>query len=1016
MKNYRQVRNLFLRQSYIDSWSEYQNWLEREKGWDFIVLTASNEAQALGYRQEIAWRKAQGYLPAGCEYLVLADPDGKRVGSGGATLNVLKVLSAQYGDNTAAMFKGKKILVIHSGGDSKRVPQYSVCGKLFSPVPRQLPDGRPSTLFDEFMIAMSAVAGRVEEGMLVLSGDVLLLFNPLQLDFQYKGAAAISIKTDVSVGKNHGVFLNNGKNYVGRFLHKQSEEQLCKLGAVNESGKVDLDTGAVIMDSDLLGALFSLISTDGVYDEVKFHRFVNDRARISFYGDFLYPLATEATLEEYYKEAPEGEMCQELLDCRTLIWEAISPFSMKLLCLSPAEFIHFGTTGELLKLMTGEIDDYQFLDWSSVVHSAFPDGGSVCAAYNSVVEEDAEIGEACYIENSRIGAEAMLEKNSIVSGMEINSIKVPMETVMHGLELPESKYVVRIYGVGDNPKGVLEKGATWFKAVVKEVLEHYGIHPESIWNGQEHYLWFADLYPVCDSMEEAAKAALLVHKIFAMKASREEVSNWLDRKRLSLYSSFNLAGAGEIIEWNRKLTEDIAVLQFVSRIKNKAGYEQALEVFQHKEMTADQMAKLCAYAKEAEFGIKIRIYYSLAKYLKINKLKIGDMTARSLEEKCFGAIQQTVCDASLKQIRDGREYKIVKEECNVALPVRVNWGGGWTDTPPYCNENGGIVLNAALKLNGICPVQVTVRKLKELHVEFASEDIGVAATIEDKQEILDCKNPYDHFALHKAALIACGIVTENNEDDLKAILKRMGGGLYLSTKVVGIPKGSGLGTSSILAGACVKALFEFLGEEIEEDTLYGIVLCMEQIMSTGGGWQDQVGGLCPGIKMITTRAGIEQHIKVEKVEVSEATLEELQDRFALIYTGQRRLARNLLRDVVGGYVGGRKESIDALTEMKRVAVLMRFALENGNIDRFAELLNEHWKLSLQLDSGATNTCIDQIFMACEDLIDGRFIAGAGGGGFLQVIMKKGVTPKQLNERLYEVFQDSGVAVWPCTFV
>ncbi len=1016
MKNYRQVRNLFLRQSYIDSWSEYQTWLERENGWDFIVLTASNEAQAYGYRQEISWRKEQGYLPNGCEYLVLADPDGKRVGSGGATLNVLKVLAQQYGDGSAAVFKGKKILVIHSGGDSKRVPQYSVCGKLFSPVPRQLPDGRPSTLFDEFMIAMSAVAGRIEEGMLVLSGDVLLLFNPLQLDFQYKGAAAISIKTDVSVGKNHGVFLNNGKNYVGRFLHKQSEEQLFKLKAVNESGKVDLDTGAVIMDSDLLTALFSLISTNGIFDEDKFECFVNDRARISFYGDFLYPLATEATLEDYYKETPEGAMCQELLDCRTLIWEAISPFSMKLLCLSPAEFIHFGTTRELLKLMTGEMDDYQFLDWSSVVHSALPGEGITCAAYNSIVDEGAEIGENCYVENSRIGAEAMLEKNSIVSGMELNGIRVPMETVMHGLELPDSKYVVRIYGIGDNPKGVLEKGATWFGAEVKEVLNYYGISPEKIWGEQEHYLWFADLYPVCDSMEEAAKAAILVHKVFGMKAGVEEVSDWLSQKRLSLYSSFNMAGAGEIIEWNKKLTEDIAALQFVNRIKSGAGYECALEVFKHKEMTADQLEKLCAYAEDAEFGTKIRIYYSLARYLRIKKIKINEMSARTLEEKCFSAIQKTVCDAGLKHIRDGREYKIVKEECNVALPVRVNWGGGWTDTPPYCNENGGIVLNAALKLNGIFPVQVTVRKLKELHVEFASEDIGVAGVFTDKQELLDCRNPYDHFALHKAALIACGIVTENSDGDLKSILARLGGGIFLSTKVVGIPKGSGLGTSSILAGACVKALFEFLGEEIEEETLYDIVLCMEQIMSTGGGWQDQVGGLLPGIKMITTRAGMEQHIKVEKVEISEATLEELQDRFALIYTGQRRLARNLLRDVVGGYVGGRKESLEALTEMKRVAVLMRFALENGNIDRFAELLNEHWKLSLQLDSGATNTCIDQIFMACEDLIDGRFIAGAGGGGFLQVIMKKGVTPKQLNERLYEVFQDSGVAVWPCTFV
>lgn len=1016
MKNYRQIKNLFLRQSYIDSWAEYQNWLERECGWDYIILTASNDAQALGYSQEIEWRSRQGYLPKSCEYLVLADPEGKRVGSGGATLNVLKVLAQQYGDGSAAVFKGKKILVIHSGGDSKRIPQYSVCGKLFSPVPRKLPDGRASTLFDEFLIAMSAVAGRIEEGMLVLSGDVLLLFNPLQLDFQYKGAAAISIKTEAAIGKNHGVFLNDGNNYVGRFLHKQSEEQLEKLGAVNESGKVDLDTGAVIMDSDLLAALFSLISTEGIYDEKKFGQFVNEKARISFYGDFLYPLASEATLEEYYKEAPEGEMCQELLECRTQIWEAISPFSMKLLCLSPAEFIHFGTTGELLKLLTGEIADYHFLDWSSEICSALPEMGKDCAAYNSIVEETAEIGKRCYVENSRVGNGCILEEDCIVSGVDLKNAHIPAATVLHGLQLPGQKYVVRIYGVQDNPKSILEKGAHWLGNPVQEVLDYYGINPVQIWQKQEHYLWFADLYPVRDSMEEAVRAALRVKRIFDKKADRQEAERWLSEERLSLYSSFNMAKAEKALVRNREMAEEIAVWKFINRVKCGADREEVQEVFAYREMTSAQLEQLCRYAENAEFGVKIRIYYNLAKYLKDNKLKINGISARNMEEECFGTIQRTICEAGLSRIRDGHNYRIVKDECNVELPVRVNWGGGWTDTPPYCNENGGIVLNAAIKLNGIYPVQVTVRRLEEYYVEFASEDIGVSAIVKDKSEILDCKNPYDHFALHKAALIACGIVTEKRKEDLQTILKRLGGGIYLSTKVVGIPKGSGLGTSSILAGACVKALFEFLGEETQESMLYDIVLCMEQIMSTGGGWQDQVGGLCPGIKMITARAGLEQHIKVEQIEIPDTAMQELQQRFALVYTGQRRLARNLLRDVVGGYVGGRKESIEALTEMKGLAVLMRLALESGDIDRFAQLLNEHWKLSLQLDGGATNTCIDQIFMACEDLIDGRFIAGAGGGGFLQVILKKGVTQTQLNERLYEVFQNSGVAVWPCTFV
>ena len=87
---------------------------------------------------------------------------------------------------------------------------------------------------------------------------------------------------------------------------------------------------------------------------------------------------------------------------------------------------------------------------------------------------------------------------------------------------------------------------------------------------------------------------------------------------------------------------------------------------------------------------------------------------------------------------------------------------------------------------------------------------------------------------------------------MQEITENLGSGLYLSTQVINIPRGSGLGTSSILAGACVKALYEMLGKEVTDEELYDRVLCMEQIMSTGGGWQDQVGGLAPGIKMVSS--------------------------------------------------------------------------------------------------------------------------------------------------------------------
>jgi fucokinase len=162
--------------------------------------------------------------------------------------------------------------------------------------------------------------------------------------------------------------------------------------------------------------------------------------------------------------------------------------------------------------------------------------------------------------------------------------------------------------------------------------------------------------------------------------------------------------------------------------------------------------------------------------------------------------------------------------------------------------------------------------------------------------------------------------------------------------------------------------------------------------------------------------GLQQQIKVQHIEIPEATKKELQDRFALIYTGQRRLARNLLRDVVGRYVGNEPDSIFALNEIQRVAALMRFELERGHIDDFAKLLDYHWELSKKVDAGSTNTLIDQIFDSIEDMIDGKLICGAGGGGFLQVILKKGITKEMVHKRLKEVFQDNDVDVWPAELV
>lgn len=563
---YEKMNNLFLRQSYLDSWEDYERSLKKKSfiKWDYIILTASNEAQATAYRNQIENRLEKGLLPEETTYAVLPDPEGKRVGSGGATFQVMRYIAEQEPERENP-FKNRRILVIHSGGDSKRVPQYSAIGKLFSPVPRELPDGRSSTLFDEFIVGMSGVPSRIQEGMLVLSGDVLLLFNPLQIDAQFDGAAAISIKEPVATGKNHGVFLNDGHDYVKCFLHKQTEERLREMGAVNKVGNVDLDTGAVLFGSALLQALFRLISTGGKVDEKKFRQFCNEEARISFYGDFLYPLANDSTLEDFYKEAAEGQLNEALHECRTQIWNAIHHFSMKLLCLSPAEFIHFGTTRELRSLVTKNVQDYEFLDWKMQVNSAVQKEGF--AAHNAYVGSRAKIGKEAYLENCYILGNSEVGDGTVLSHVRIMDRKIPEQIVMHGIELTGGKKVIRIYGVPDNPKGKYPGEVSFLGTTLNQFMAQNKVTKEELWKGEETYLWFADLYPVCDDWEDALDMAEIIYKMAHGTATKEEISRWRETERMSLYSSFNAADIEASCDQERFLENRILARCFIRKLE-----------------------------------------------------------------------------------------------------------------------------------------------------------------------------------------------------------------------------------------------------------------------------------------------------------------------------------------------------------------------------------------------------------------------------------------------------------------
>lgn len=372
-------------------------------------------------------------------------------------------------------------------------------------------------------------------------------------------------------------------------------------------------------------------------------------------------------------------------------------------------------------------------------------------------------------------------------------------------------------------------------------------------------------------------------------------------------------------------------------------------------------------------------WYPLKYRLTDNFKSDGLWERHGLAEK-----MRAVDHARLLAVRRGQARAAVE----VTAPVRIDFAGGWSDTPPICNELGGTVFNAAVSLGGVNPISVSVRPRRAPGVEVRSVDLGKRRVLRTMAEIRDHADPHDWCALAKAALTVTGY-------DLAL------GGITLTMKS-DLPKGSGMGTSSILGACAVKALGKWIrAREIGDDETCRLVLELEQEMRTGGGWQDQLGGILPGAKILRSRPGAEQHPKAVAIpKAAEAAFAKFLSTHALLYfTGEKRMARNVLRGVLAHYAADKRWGKALVGELKRNAERAYRAVLAGDFAGFAAGVNEYWRQKKELDPGSTNDRVESAMARIAKWTAAVSLTGAGGGGFMFIVAKSPAARRRIVDEL-----------------
>lgn len=850
------------------------------------------------------------------EWFCTNDPIDHKLGSGGGTTWLLTQAyeneMAHSDANNQKTFdewlSSKKRLLLHAGGQSRRLPAYAPSGKVLTPVPvfrwergQRLSQDLLSLQIPLYKKIMDAAPSSLHT--MIVSGDVLIrTTQPLQ-PIPEADVVCYGLWLGPEIAKNHGVFVSScdTPSVLKCMLQKPSP---ATLGTIQKDHYYLTDIGIWLLSDK---AVKVLMRHKGEYD---------------LYSEFGGAMGTEPTLND----------------------EAVKELKVAILPLSGGEFYHFGTSHELLSstlAIQNLVNDQRLI----MHHSRKPH--PCIFIQNSITKKAVDSSnEEVWIENSYISEGWNISQKNIITGVPKNNWNITLAPgqCIDIVPMGETQYVVRPYGFNDRFAGE-EQQKPQFPIV--DNIDEAGLVLRYMLNQETEG-------------EDKGKGKAIFEK--AQKISAEQISATANLRRL-----FEQRREFRKHNWSA-LADNYEHSVFYQLDLNDAA----------KEFKANGIAMPKPLPDSAPLLTRMK-----------------DAMFRGDNDKAFGLLREGIVKTSNANginmpTLSSMSNKVATDQIVWGRsPVRIDIAGGWTDTPPFCLMEGGSVVNLAIELNGQQPIQTYVKPCREHHVVLKSIDLGASEIVETYEQLADFKRVGSPFSIPKAALALAGFLPQYSQEkypDLKSQLMAFGCGIEI-TLLSAIPAGSGLGTSSVLAATVLGTINDFLSLGWDKNEICHKTLVLEQLLTTGGGWQDQFGGVLQGVKLLQTCKGFEQQPIVHWLPTDLYTQPEYQACHLLYYTGITRTAKTILAEIVQKMFLNDHDQVALLREMKAHSLQMYEAIQRNDFKEMGKLVGKTWLQNQAIDAGTNPLEIKKLTDLIDDLCLGYKLPGAGGGGYLYMVAK-----------------------------